>query len=89
MGDILTRVLARLHLAVDHPGIIPLPVDVVHLRQVGCILGGRNLGQNRFSETDYQLSLQTSLCCDVHHILHPNVVKQLLKSWELLKSAPE
>ena len=36
--ELLRRVLPSLHLAVDHPCILPLPVDMVNLRQEGRVL---------------------------------------------------
>ena len=34
-------ILAHLHLGVDHAGVLPLPVDVVHLGQVILLSEGR------------------------------------------------
>ena len=33
--------MAHLHLGVDHAGVLPLPVDVVHLSQVILLAEGR------------------------------------------------
>ena len=37
----MSIILAHLHLGVDHAGVLPLPVDVVHLSQVILLAEGR------------------------------------------------
>lgn len=57
VGPVLTAVLPRLHLAVDHSCVVTLSIDVVHLCQEGGILES----EGRTEQPQY-MNKRTSPC---------------------------
>ena len=57
-----------LHLAVDHPSIHPLPIDVVHLGAVVLLSQG---GIEDMVQVDWQYVKEAAGSCSVHRVAGP------------------